>query len=46
MKVHGEYIVYACIFMALYYNWTNIPHPQPQREVRGILEKIQHESPH
>ena len=46
MKVYVEWIVYICMFTALYYNLTDIPHPQPNREIRGLLEKVQHEFPH
>lgn len=45
MRVYVEWIVYVCMFTALYYNLTNIPLTQSKREVRGLLEKVQNEFP-
>ena len=40
-----DIVVYVCMFIALYHNLTSIPHPQPVREIRGLLEKFQYELP-
>ena len=37
-KTTIECIVYACMVMALYHNWTDFP--KPSSEVRGKLIKI------
>ena len=46
MRVCIECAVYACMIIALYNNWTSMPQPKYTREVRGILEKVQHEFPY
>lgn len=33
-------IVYACMFIVLYINWTDFPKPVAPCEVRGTLIKI------
>ena len=37
-KTTIECIVYACMFMVLYHNWTDFP--RQRQEVRGPLIKI------
>jgi hypothetical protein len=39
MKTAIDAIVIACMFVALYINWTDFPKLVYAREVRGLLEK-------
>jgi hypothetical protein len=39
MRKTVDWLVIACMFVAVYINWTDFPRPQPVREVTGLLEK-------
>ena len=39
MRTAVDIVVYICMLLAIYHNWTSKPDPEPIREVRGLLEK-------
>lgn len=39
MKLTIDWIVIACMFVALYNNWTDFPKQNTPQEVRGALER-------
>jgi len=41
MKKMVDWLVIAAMLAALYINWTSRPEPNPVREVRGPLERLQ-----